>query len=157
MVAAFFSWRTARPPPPLPRPLPDRCATAAARPVCAAAAADTPARTGYYRRGSAYFALSNYKLALKDFKQAAKMEPKDRNARSKLAACDKARKDQLFAMAIESEDSAPISDTLNPDDITVDDSYDGPRLGDDGVASIDLEFVQGMMEYYKSQKNVHIK
>lgn len=37
----------------------------------------------YYRRGSANFALSKYKEALKDFKHVIKVQPTDKDARAK--------------------------------------------------------------------------
>jgi tetratricopeptide (TPR) repeat protein len=44
----------------------------------------------YYRRGSANFALGKNKAAKKDFKKVCQMNPKDKDARAKLAACTKA-------------------------------------------------------------------
>ena len=41
---------------------------------------------GYYRRGSASFALGKNKAAKKDFVVVCKMKPKDRDARAKLDA-----------------------------------------------------------------------
>ncbi|KAH8054983.1 hypothetical protein JL722_8400 [Aureococcus anophagefferens] len=83
----------------------------------------------YYRRGSANFALGKYRLALRDFKAVCKLRPSDRDARTKLKECEKA--------------------------MVVEDAYDGPRLGDDGVMTD--EFVEGMLERFRDQRLVHKK
>lgn len=83
---------------------------------------------GYYRRASAYFALNKYKLARKDFRKVVTLKPKDRDARSKLAECEKAIKEEAFMMAIVSEATAPLSSTYNVDALVIDANYNGPRL-----------------------------
>lgn len=55
---------------------------------------------GYYRRGEAHFALGKYKAALKDFKSAAKLAPKDPDCRRKLTSCDKEVKRIKFEEAL---------------------------------------------------------
>lgn len=72
--------------------------------------------------------MGKYKLALKDFRQVCKLEPKDKQvnvsatlcaalgitvyyiiqARARLKECEKAAKAQSFAEAIESEETAPF-------------------------------------------------
>lgn len=83
---------------------------------------------GYYRRGSANFALGKFKEARKDFRTVCKLKPKDADAKKKLAACEKAVKAQLFQDAIESEQTVPLAQKLNVDEIVVESSYDGPHL-----------------------------
>ena len=85
----------------------------------------------YYRRGSASYALGKYKAARKDFKKVCTMKPKDRDARAKLAACKQAFNEAAFAMAIESDETAPLSQTLDPSQWSVAPTYDGahPRAG----------------------------
>jgi len=109
----------------------------------------------YYRRGSANFALGKYKLALRDFKAVCKLRPTDRDARLKLKACQKAAKQLAFQSAIESDDAAPLSDSLDVSTIKVDESYDGPRLPEDGVPTD--EFIDAMLERFRSQKLIHKK
>ena len=109
----------------------------------------------YYRRGSANFALGKYRLALRDFKAVCKLRPTDRDARTKLKECEKAVKQLAFANAIESSDDQCVSATLDPSQIAVEDSYDGPRLGDDGAVTDD--FVEGMLERFRDQRLVHKK
>jgi len=122
---------------------------------------------GYYRRGSAEFALGKAKAARKDFRHVCKLRPKDRDARSKLSACDKAVREAAFAAAILSDDSVPLSDTLNTSSIQIEKSYDGPHpngtLLDDVEAEIALfapgklprEFVMSSIERMKDQKSIH--
>lgn len=64
---------------------------------------------GYYRRGEAHFALGKHKAALKDFKAAARLAPKDADCRRKLAACEKEVKRIRFEEAL----ATPVS-TLAP-------------------------------------------
>jgi serine/threonine-protein phosphatase 5 len=44
---------------------------------------------------------------------------------------------------------------VHPDDITVEDSYTGPRLAPDG--SVSVEFCMQMLESFKDQKAIHRK
>ncbi|CAM9475621.1 unnamed protein product [Phaeothamnion confervicola] len=105
-----------------------------------------------YRRASANMALGKYKVALKDLRQVVKDHPTDKDARNKLKVCERAVKEAAFAAAIESEDTAPLATRIDPMEIPVDDSYDGPRLPDDGAVSV--EFVREMMERFRAQKLV---
>ena len=82
----------------------------------------------YYRRGSAEFALQKSKAARKDFRMVCRLKPKDRDAREKLAACDKAVKEAAFAAAIQSAETQPLSETYDPNNIDISEtSYDGPH------------------------------
>jgi tetratricopeptide (TPR) repeat protein len=82
---------------------------------------------GYYRRASAYFALNKYKLARKDFRKVCQLKPKDRDARAKLAGCEKAVREEAFSKAIVSEKTEPLSSTYNPDLVVIDAGYHGPN------------------------------
>jgi serine/threonine-protein phosphatase 5 len=100
----------------------------------AAIEADPLYAKGYYRRASAYCALNKFKLARKDFKQVCKLIPSDRDARKRLAECEKAVREAAFADAIVSEQTAPFSSTFNPDSIPLDTSkYTGPHPGPQGL------------------------
>lgn len=88
---------------------------------------------GFYRRGSAYYALNKFKAARKDFRQVCKLRPRDRDARAKLQECDKAVKEEAFSKAIESENTSSLSDTYEPNSITIDGTYDGPHPHGDGL------------------------
>jgi len=82
---------------------------------------------GYYRRASAYFALNKYKAARKDFRKVCQLKPKDRDARAKLAGCDKAVKEEAFSKAIVSEQTEPLSSTYKADNVVIDAGYNGPN------------------------------
>jgi serine/threonine-protein phosphatase 5 len=100
----------------------------------------------YYRRGSAQFALSHYKDARKDFRKVCQLKPKDRDARAKFQACEKAVKQAAFLKAIESEMTAPLSASYDPNSITLaPDSYDGPHPMPDGPTS-DMDVEASMFE-----------
>ena len=62
---------------------------------------------GYYRLGDAHFALGKYKEALKDFKSAARLAPKDPDLRKRVASCDKEVKRIRFEEAL----STPVGST----------------------------------------------
>lgn len=124
---------------------------------------------GYYRRGSAEFALGRAKAARKDFRAVCKLRPKDRDARAKLALCEKAVREAAFAAAILSEEAAPLSDTFKAESIIIEKSYDGPHpLGEEilhanvekeaGVfepGKLPRDFVLKAVEHFKNQKVIH--
>lgn len=106
----------------------------------AAILADPTYAKGYYRRASANFALNKFKAARKDFRQVCKLKPKDRDARAKLAECEKAIKEEQFAMAIMSDHSDPLSSTYDPNTITIDAGYEGPHpLPEGAINDMELE------------------
>lgn len=110
----------------------------------------------YYRRGGAYFALCKYKEAKKDYTLIVKMLPGDKNAALKLKECDKRIREIAFAKAIESDSlRVRISDTIDVNTMTVDDSYAGPRIQDDGT--ITAEFIEAMVDTFRQQKTLHVK
>ena len=130
--------------------------------------ADPKYPKGYYRRGSAEFALGRAKAARKDFRAVCKLRPKDRDARAKLAACDKAVREAAFAAAILSEESVPLSETFKASSVAIEKGYDGPHP--DGGGPLDdvdaetalfepgklpREFVLRSIEHMKEQKVVH--
>jgi serine/threonine-protein phosphatase 5 len=123
----------------------------------------------YYRRASANFALAHMKAARKDFRSVCKLKPKDRDARAKLNACDKAVKEEAFANAIQAEQTAPLSATYDPANVDVGSSYDGPHPDPSGSALADMEleaslfepgklprdFVMQAVQHFKDQKMIH--
>mmetsp|Transcript_23872 Transcript_23872/g.40840 ORF Transcript_23872/g.40840 Transcript_23872/m.40840 type:complete len:531 (-) Transcript_23872:163-1755(-) len=124
---------------------------------------------GYYRRGTAEFALGRAKAARKDFRNVCKLRPKDRDARAKLSACDKAVREAAFAAAILSEESVPLSDTFRAESISVEKGYDGPHPAGDLLDANDpsveaalfepgclpREFVLKAIEHFTNQKVIH--
>ncbi|KAI5068358.1 hypothetical protein GOP47_0016703 [Adiantum capillus-veneris] len=106
---------------------------------------------GYYRRGAAFLAMGKFKEALKDFKQVAKIVPKDPDAMKKLRECEKAVQKIRFEEAIAS-DKIIVAETVDYQTIQVEPSYDGARIEGDLVT---LPFIKTMMEDFKQQKKVH--
>lgn len=80
---------------------------------------------GYYRRGTAFLMMSKYKKALKDFKQVAKMYPKNKEAKQKARQCERALREAMFAKAIQAEASKPPSEVLDWRNMSVPSSYTG--------------------------------
>ena len=129
--------------------------------------ADPSYPKGYYRRGSAEFALGRAKAARKDFRAVCKLRPKDRDARGKLQECEKAVKEAAFAAAILSDESAPLSDSFKAETVAVEKSYDGPHPAGELLSDADKEaalfepgklprdFVLAAMEHFKDQKVIH--
>uniref|UniRef100_A0A7S2YG96 protein-serine/threonine phosphatase n=1 Tax=Entomoneis paludosa TaxID=265537 RepID=A0A7S2YG96_9STRA len=122
----------------------------------------------YYRRASANLALNHYKLARKDLKQVCLLKPKDRNARAKLQACEKAIKEEAFLKAIEAEHTAPLSQTYDPTTLVVNPkTYAGPQYTTTLPEGIDDEallfqpgqlprsFVMECIEWMRNEKQVH--
>ena len=107
----------------------------------AALESDPTYAKAYYRRGSAQFALTHYKEARKDFRKVCQLKPKDRDARAKLQACEKVIKEEAFRKAIMSEKTAPLSETYDPNAISLNPgSYDGPHpLPTGPTEEMDLE------------------
>ena len=116
----------------------------------------------FYRRASANLALGHTKLARKDFKSVCKLKPKDRDARNKLADCEKAIREEAFLKAIEAEETAPLSQTYDPETIAINASYEGPKLPDDKEEAAYFEpgelprdFVLNCVAWMKAEKQVH--
>ena len=94
----------------------------------------------YYRRGSAQFALQHLKDARKDFRKVCQLQPKSKDARTKLAACEKAIREEAFRKAIESEMSVPLSETYDANELVIAASYTGPNPRPEGpLEDMELE------------------
>jgi len=125
----------------------------------------------YYRRGTAEFALNKPKQARKDFKMVCKLRPKDKDARLRYSQCDKLVKQAAFASAIQSEETIPLSESFEANDIIINTGYDGPHPsgGDVCLANGDLDkedamfeagqlpmdFVMAAVQAFKDQKLIH--
>lgn len=55
---------------------------------------------GLYRRGDAHFAMGKYKEALKDFRSAARLAPRDPDVRRKMVEAEKVVKRLRFEEAL---------------------------------------------------------
>jgi serine/threonine-protein phosphatase 5 len=132
-----------------------------------AIAADPTYAKAYYRRASANFALHHFKLARKDFRTVVKLKPKDKDGKVKLAAVEKAIREEAFAKAIEAEQTAPLSVTFDVNAIDVPSTYTGPHptgsyqpdqeaaLFESPGQQLPKEFVLAAMEYFKQQQLIH--
>ncbi|KAI7870813.1 Serine/threonine-protein phosphatase-like protein 5 [Spinellus fusiger] len=121
----------------------------------AALAIDPHFSKANYRRANAQMALGKFKEALKDFRVVFKHAPGDKDVKSKLDECAKIVKRMDFERAIEHNDSSPsVADTLNPETIVVESSYDGPVLHNNTVSE---SFVKELVQHFKDQKKLHRK
>ncbi|KAM3072006.1 Palmitoyl-protein thioesterase 1 [Clarireedia jacksonii] len=107
----------------------------------------------YYRRAVAYTAILKSREALKDFKTVVKKAPNDKDAKLKLAECEKIVRRVEFFRAIEVGDPPSAAEGLDLDSMAVDDDYDGVRLGDEMTP----EFINDMLERFKNGKKIHKK
>lgn len=108
----------------------------------AALESDPKYAKAYYRRGSSQYALGHLKDAKKDFRKVCQLQPKSKDARAKLQACEKAIREEAFRKAIESEMTAPFSETYDPNAIVLNSSsYDGPNplMADGPTEDMELE------------------
>ncbi|PQE30732.1 phospho phosphatase (serine threonine specific phosphatase) protein [Rutstroemia sp. NJR-2017a WRK4] len=107
----------------------------------------------YYRRAVAYTAILKSREALKDFKTVVKKAPNDKDAKLKLAECEKIVRRVEFFRAIEVGDPPSAAEGLDIDSMAVDDDYDGERLGDEMTP----EFINDMLDRFKNGKKIHKK
>lgn len=107
----------------------------------------------FYRRAIASTAILNSREALKDFKTVVKKEPNNKDAKLKLAECEKIVRRVEFLRAIEVGDPPSAFEGLDIDSITVDAAYDGVRL----EASMTQEFIDDMITRFKNGKQLHRK
>eukprot|EP01129_Flabellula_baltica_P008140 TRINITY_DN3204_c0_g1_i1.p1 TRINITY_DN3204_c0_g1~~TRINITY_DN3204_c0_g1_i1.p1 ORF type:complete len:478 (-),score=88.94 TRINITY_DN3204_c0_g1_i1:637-2070(-) len=108
-----------------------------------------------YHRASANLVLGKLDEAKKDLVSVVKLRPRDKVAREKLNECVKAKKKLKFSQAIQSSYSSieNPNNVLNYNDMVVEDSYNGPHLGDE----VTLEFVMAMIEHFRNQGTLHLK
>lgn len=111
------------------------------------------ATQAFYRRGLAQAAILRPKDALKDFKECVKLDPANKDAKLKLAECQKIVRQLDFFAAIEVADEPSAAEGLDLDSMVVEDSYDGVRLGDE----MTQEFIDDMTERFKNGKKIHKK
>eukprot|EP00094_Tigriopus_californicus_P012669 TCALIF_12247-PA protein Name:"Similar to Ppp5c Serine/threonine-protein phosphatase 5 (Rattus norvegicus)" AED:0.08 eAED:0.08 QI:0/0/0/0.75/1/1/4/0/498 len=122
----------------------------------------------YYRRAAAHMALGKYKMALKDYEIVYKLIPANKDAKTKFTLipankdaktkfteCKKIVQTIAFHKAIAIEEKVKaVADEIDIDGITVEDSYDGPRLQEGKVT---VEFMTQLLEHFKAQKKLHRK
>lgn len=110
---------------------------------------------GYYRRAAAHMSLGKFKLALKDYEAVTKARPNDKDAKLKYSECNKIVKKMAFERAIAVDDTKKnIADTIQLENMAIEDEYVGPKLEDDKVT---LSFMKDLMKTYKAQGKLHRK
>lgn len=107
----------------------------------------------YYRRAVAYTAILKSRDALRDFKTVVRKAPNDKDAKLKLAECEKIVKRVEFFRAIEIGDEPSAAEGLDLDSMVVDADYDGEKLGNE----MTTEFIEDMLVRFKNGKKIHKK
>jgi len=108
----------------------------------------------YYRRAAAHMALGKYKVALKDYERVYKVKPNDADAKKKFTECKKIVQQNAFQKAIRvEEETKSIADTLDIESMTIEGKYEGPRLQDDKLVT--LEFMEKLLQHYKDRQTLH--
>lgn len=101
----------------------------------------------------AYTAILKSRDALRDFKTVVRKAPNDKDAKLKLAECEKIVKRVEFFRAIEVGDEPSAAEGLDLDSMVVDADYDGARL----EKEMTPEFITDMLERFKNGKKLHKK
>jgi serine/threonine-protein phosphatase 5 len=107
----------------------------------------------YFRRAIAYTAILKSRDALKDFKTVVKKAPNDKDAKLKLAECERIVRRVEFFRAIEVEDAPSAAEGLDLDSMVVEEDYVGVRLGNE----MTTEFIDDMLDKFKNGKKIHKK
>lgn len=101
----------------------------------------------------AYTAILKSKEALRDFKTVVKKAPNDKDAKLKLAECEKIVKRVAFLAAIDPGEEPSAAEGLDLDSMVVEADYDGARL----ESEMTTEFITDMLERFKNGKRLHKK
>lgn len=90
---------------------------------------------------------------MRDFRTVVKKIPNDKDAKLKLAECEKIVKRVEFLRAIEVGDEPSAAEGLDIDAMAVDADYDGVKLG----SEMTEEFIADMLHRFKNGKKLHKK
>ena len=90
---------------------------------------------------------------MKDFKAVVRLEPSNKDAKLKLAECEKIVKRVEFFRAIEVGESPSAFEGLDIDSMVVDPNYDGAKLGKE----MTQEFIDDTISRFKNGKKLHRK
>lgn len=107
----------------------------------------------YYRRAVAYTAILKLRDAVKDFRTVVKKIPGDKDAKIKLADCEKLLRRNEFLAAIEVGDEPSAAEGLDLENMVVEKEYDGAELGNEMTE----EFIADMLDRFKNGKKLHKK
>ncbi|MDI1491744.1 MAG: Palmitoyl-protein thioesterase 1 [Ramalina farinacea] len=114
---------------------------------------DSSYAKAFYRRAVANTAILKSREALRDFKTAARIEPNNKDTKLRLAECEQVVKRIAFEKAIEVSDPPSAFEGFDIDGISVEDSYDGAKLG----SEMTQDFVDDMIKRFKNGKKLHRK
>ena len=113
----------------------------------------------YYRRADAAAGLGRVRDALRDFRTAAKVAPRDPDLKAKLKQAEKevARLRFEAAIAVPDADAVPVAERVDLASMPVEPSYDGPRMdgSDEKGYALTRAFVEEMVEAFRQQKKIH--
>ncbi|KAI1745822.1 protein phosphatase 5 [Xylaria scruposa] len=107
----------------------------------------------YFRRAVSYAAILKPKDAVKDFKKCVDLDPNNKDAKLKLAECQKIVRQLNFYAAIDVGDEPSAAEGLDIDSIAIEPDYDGVQLRDE----MTQEFIDDMIERFKNGKKIHKK
>ncbi|KAI1262549.1 protein phosphatase 5 [Xylariaceae sp. FL1019] len=108
----------------------------------------------YFRRAVSYAAILKPKDAVKDFKECTRLDPSNKDAKLKLAECQKIVRQLNFYAAIELGEEPSAAEGLDLESIPVEPDYDGVQLKGDEMTQ---EFIDDMIERFKNGKKIHKK
>lgn len=104
----------------------------------------------YYRRAFANTAILKHNDAVHDWKVVIKKIPGDKTAKAQHDACQKMVKRDAFLKAIEVSDAPSAAVGLDLDNMAIEASYDGKKLGDE----MTQDFIDDMIERFKNGKKL---
>jgi len=110
---------------------------------------------GYYRRGSAYFALGKYENSSSNFKRVAELAPGDADAQEKYKLVQKLLREKRFLESISVDNVLEQVTITSFNEIQVPSAYNGPSL--ENADNISAEWVLKMVDWLKEQKPLHKK
>lgn len=90
---------------------------------------------------------------MRDFKTVVRKAPNDKDAKLKLAECEKIVKRVAFLAAIDPGDEPSAAEGLDLDSMVVEADYDGARL----EKEMTPEFISDMLDRFKNGKRLHKK
>lgn len=102
----------------------------------------------------AHAAILKPKDALQDFKDCVRLDPNNKDAKLKLAECQKIVRQLNFFAAIEIGDEPSAAEGLDVDSIAIEPDYDGVKLEGNEMTQ---EFIDDMIERFKNGKKIHKK
>uniref|UniRef100_A0A9J8BLL9 Serine/threonine-protein phosphatase n=2 Tax=Cyprinus carpio TaxID=7962 RepID=A0A9J8BLL9_CYPCA len=94
-------------------------------------------------------------IAFSRFHSSIRVRPNDKDAKMKYQECNKIVKQKAFERAIASDElKRSVVDSLDIENMTIEDDYAGPKLEDGKVT---LKFMKDLMAWFKDQKKLHRK